>query len=147
MSGLLPGHDLSDITVTDSLPPVTAAQRERLLAAPRTTAAHRAMLTRVPAMRMVETGGRAAADPLPESLSVVAWNLERGLFPEASAARLADGCPGALLVDEALGCGEVFIHIQWASHGSHGSHSCAATGRAAQPTACRDAGHHWGSRA
>ncbi|WP_254050193.1 endonuclease/exonuclease/phosphatase family protein [Limimaricola cinnabarinus] len=100
MSGLLPGHDLSDITVTDRLPPVTAVLRERLLAGPRTTAAHRAMLTRVPAMRMVETGGRAAADPLPESLSVVAWNLERGLFPEASAARLSEHAPQIVLLSE-----------------------------------------------
>lgn len=100
MSGVAERPAPSDITVTDTLPPVTLAERERLLTAPRTTEAHRALMAEVPAMRMVQTGGRASLDVLPDTLSVAAWNLERCLFPEASAAHLAIHAPDVLLVSE-----------------------------------------------
>ena len=88
------------ISVVDTLPPVTEDERARLLAAPRTAEAHRALMAEVPAMRMVQTGGQASVDRLPGRLSLVAWNLERCLFPEASAAHLTRLRPGIVLLSE-----------------------------------------------
>ncbi|APX24434.1 MAG: endonuclease [Rhodobacteraceae bacterium] len=88
------------IRVVSELPPVTGAERARLLAAPRIAEAHREMMADVPAMSMVQTGGTATARDLPATLSVVAWNLERCLFPEDSAAHLAHLAPDVLLLSE-----------------------------------------------
>jgi endonuclease/exonuclease/phosphatase family metal-dependent hydrolase len=88
------------ITVTKRLTPVTKTQQDRLKAAPRTASAHRAMMAEVPAMNEVETGGPASVEALPEALSVVAWNLERCLFPEDSAAHLAPFAPDIVLLSE-----------------------------------------------
>ena len=100
MTARFPGHRLSDIAVTDSLPPVTEAERQRLLTAPRTVEAHRALMAEVPAMRMVQTGGAAPRTTLSATLSFVAWNVERCLFPEESAAHLADLAPDVVLLSE-----------------------------------------------
>ena len=85
-------------TVT-CLPPVTAAEREAILAAPRTAEAHRALMAQVPAMSLLEVGGTASA-PMPETLTVAAWNVERCLFPSDSAAHLAPHAPHVLLLSE-----------------------------------------------
>lgn len=61
MTHLLHQHDLTDITVVETLPEVTQAERARLLAAPRNAQEHQAMLAETPAMRMVQTGGAATA--------------------------------------------------------------------------------------
>lgn len=90
----------SEIRVVEALPEVPATVRERLARGPRTAEAHRAMMAEVPAMRMVQRGGGASAAVLPETLSVVAWNLERCLFPEASAAHLAEAAPDVVLLSE-----------------------------------------------
>lgn len=84
----------------DSLPPVTGAQRAALLAGPRTAEVHRALMAEVPAMAAVETGSTASAETLPKVLSVVAWNLERCLFPEDSAAHLERFAPDVVLLSE-----------------------------------------------
>lgn len=88
------------ITLTDTLPPVTVDERHRLLTAPRTAEAHRALMAEVPAMSMVQTGGTASAPQFPATLSVVAWNVERCLFPEDSAAHLAPRAPDIVLLSE-----------------------------------------------
>lgn len=88
------------ITVTDRLPPVTAAERARLLEAPRNAAAHRALMQEVPAMRMVQTGGGASIDRLPAEFNAVAWNVERCLFPAESAAHLSGHAPEVVLLSE-----------------------------------------------
>ncbi|MEJ2028780.1 MAG: endonuclease/exonuclease/phosphatase family protein [Maritimibacter sp.] len=88
------------ISVVDELPPVTAEDRARLLAAPRTSDAHRALMAATPAMNAVQTGGAATAERLPTRLSVVAWNVERCLFPSESAAHLAPLSPDVVLLSE-----------------------------------------------
>ncbi|QFU09545.1 Endonuclease/Exonuclease/phosphatase family protein [Rhodobacteraceae bacterium THAF1] len=100
MSALLAEDAMPAITVADALPNVTKAQRDRLLDAPRTAEAHRAMMLDVPAMRMVQTGGAPSISVLPGSVTAVAWNLERCLFPEESAAHLAIHSPDVVLLSE-----------------------------------------------
>ncbi|MCV6585781.1 MAG: endonuclease/exonuclease/phosphatase family protein [Marinibacterium sp.] len=84
----------------DCLPAVTADTRARILASPRTADAHRDLLDAVPAMNAVQTGGRARATTLPAQLSVAAWNVERCLFPEATADHLAPLAPDVVLLSE-----------------------------------------------
>lgn len=88
------------IDIVDTLPPVTQAQRDALTAGPRTAETHRRLMAEVPAMMSVQTGGEASAGNLPEKLSVVAWNLERGLFPGDSAAHIAPLAPDVVLLSE-----------------------------------------------
>ena len=79
---------------------VGAADRDRILAAPRTDEAHRALLASLPGMNAVQCGGTANASQLPETFAVVAWNLERCLFPEDSAAHLAGIAPQIVMLSE-----------------------------------------------
>ncbi len=89
------------ITATlPELPAVTQEERARILAAPRTAAAHRQLLAAVPAMNALQTGGAARGEHLPESFSVAAWNVERCLFPEQTATHLAPVAPDILLLSE-----------------------------------------------
>ncbi len=85
---------------TARLPVPSAADRAAIAALPRTVAAHDAHLATVPAMTTVETGGTAPAGPLAFPLRVAAWNLERCLFPKASAALLAGTGAQAVLLSE-----------------------------------------------
>lgn len=57
---------------------------------PREIAVHDAHMATVPGMNLVETGGAANPAPLPFPITVGAWNLERCLFPEDSAQKVAD---------------------------------------------------------
>ena len=82
------------------LPLVTRSEHARILAAPRTAAAHRALLAGLPAMNAVQTGGKASVQLLPASLSIVAWNVERCLFPQANANLLARYDPDIVLLSE-----------------------------------------------
>ncbi|MHA3979535.1 endonuclease/exonuclease/phosphatase family protein [Halovulum sp. GXIMD14794] len=85
-------------TTTSALPPVTEAQKAEILNAPRTTEAHRALMEAVPAMSMLQVGGPGGNAPLPTGFTVAAWNLERCIDPEASAALLkAQGVSVVLL--------------------------------------------------
>jgi endonuclease/exonuclease/phosphatase family metal-dependent hydrolase len=88
------------LTQVSVLPPVTTAERTRILDAPRTAHAHRELLGSLPAMNAVQLGGTAHADVLPTSFSVAAWNVERCLFPEDTAAHLASIAPHIVLVSE-----------------------------------------------
>tara|TARA_R110002020_G_scaffold86731_1_gene214097 strand:+ start:4786 stop:5802 length:1017 start_codon:yes stop_codon:yes gene_type:complete len=97
--------EIHDETV-DRLPLVSARTREAILAAPRTTEAHRAFMAELPAMSLVETGGGGtdADAPAPQILTVAAWNLQRCLFVEKSAALLAAQQPDVILLSE-MDCG------------------------------------------
>ncbi|MEM7523350.1 MAG: endonuclease/exonuclease/phosphatase family protein [Pseudomonadota bacterium] len=85
---------------TGALPPVTVGQRARILAAPRTAAAHAALLAEIPAMAMLEVGGDPGAPRLSAGFAAAAWNVERCLFPEASAAHLGPFAPEVILLSE-----------------------------------------------
>ena len=82
------------------LPTVTEAERAKILAAPRTSDVHRSLLAGLPGMNTVRTGGAAQEAQLPAEFTVLAWNLERCLFPEDSAAHVADIAPQVLLLSE-----------------------------------------------
>ncbi|MGO4916351.1 endonuclease/exonuclease/phosphatase family protein [Pseudogemmobacter sp. W21_MBD1_M6] len=89
MTGILP-----------ELPQVTPDERARILASPRTAASHRDLLGALPGMNAVQTGGAASVACLPADLSVVAWNVERCLFPQESADLLAAYAPHIVLLSE-----------------------------------------------
>ena len=91
-------------SILDVLPPVSPAQHDSILQAPRTAAAHQALLRDVPAMHALEVGGAARLDRLPANLTVAAWNVERCLFPEDSAALLGRYQPDLVLLSE-MDCG------------------------------------------
>ena len=80
------------------LPRVTQAQRQAILDAPRTSDAHRGLLASLPAMNAVQVGGTPCADALPPEFTVVAWNTERCLFPQASAGHLGGIAPDVVLL-------------------------------------------------
>ncbi|PRY78169.1 endonuclease/exonuclease/phosphatase family metal-dependent hydrolase [Yoonia maritima] len=82
------------------LPLVTETQRDQILSALPTPEAHRALMHQIPAMSLIETGGHAA-DTLEGPVTVAAWNLERCLFPKASADHLRPFAPDVVLVSEA----------------------------------------------
>jgi len=77
---------------------VTADQRRAIETSPRTSAAHRALMAGVPAMAMLEVGGTAGGGAGPAT--VAAWNIERCLFPGASAAHLTPFAPQVILLSE-----------------------------------------------
>ncbi|WP_233416984.1 endonuclease/exonuclease/phosphatase family protein [Halovulum marinum] len=85
---------------TPELPPVTDAQKAAILSAPRTAEAHRRLMAGLPALHRIQTGGRGGDAPLRAGFTAAAWNLERGLFPEASAALLAAQGVDAVLLSE-----------------------------------------------
>ncbi|GGX48742.1 endonuclease [Tateyamaria omphalii] len=82
------------------LDPVSDAQREHILSAPRTSDAHRQLLNNLPAMNAVQWGGRAQRAKLPDELTVAAWNVERCLFPDACAEHLEPIKPDIILLSE-----------------------------------------------
>lgn len=86
--------------VVDALPLVSDEDRARIIAAPKTADAHRQIMASLPAMNAVQVGGTASTTALPRELSVVAWNMERCLFPEASADQIRDKAPDIVLLSE-----------------------------------------------
>jgi endonuclease/exonuclease/phosphatase family metal-dependent hydrolase len=86
--------------IVDVLPLVTEDQRAAILAAPRTAEAHGDLLASVPAMNLLEVGGKGGATVLPASFGVAAWNVERCLFPQASADHLLPHNLGVVLLSE-----------------------------------------------
>ncbi|MBU4527663.1 MAG: endonuclease/exonuclease/phosphatase family protein [Hoeflea sp.] len=61
-------------------------------------------MAEIAAMRMVETGGAPSEATVPQIFTVAAWNIERCLFPEKSAALLAAQTPDVVLLSE-VDCG------------------------------------------
>lgn len=86
--------------ILGALPRVTAAERARILAAPRTSEANAELMASIPAMTALEQGGVPARKVLPRSFTVAAWNVERCLFPNDSADHLAQHAPAIVLLSE-----------------------------------------------
>jgi len=86
------------------LPAVTSDQRAEIMAAPRTTTAHRSLMASLSAMNALQVGGQATATQLPAQITVAAWNVERCLFPEETAAHLGPITPDIVLLSE-VDCG------------------------------------------
>ena len=82
------------------LPDITEADRTRILASERTAVAHKDLLADIEAMNVLEIGGHGRLDRLPGRFSVAAWNVERCLFPDRSAAHLAEHAPSVVLLSE-----------------------------------------------
>ncbi len=74
---------------TTELTMLCHAERDAIADLPRKVAAHDAHLAALPCMTTVEVGGPAPSTPLTFPLTIAAWNLERCLFPAASAAKIA----------------------------------------------------------
>lgn len=75
---------------TDRLALVSQDTREAFAASDKTVGAHDALMDSLPAMNALEAAGApSASGPLAFPFTVAAWNLERCLFPEPSAAHLA----------------------------------------------------------
>ncbi|SOH95694.1 Endonuclease/Exonuclease/phosphatase family protein [Monaibacterium marinum] len=88
------------IRVVEQLTLVTDAERNRILTDPRTPEAHRALMADIPAMTELQRGGTATREVLPKAPNVIAWNLERCLFPEQSAEHLVPHSPTLILLSE-----------------------------------------------
>lgn len=86
--------------IVDELPAVTPDQRADILSAPRTAAAHRDLMRTIPAMNALQRGGKAKKVQLPTEFNIAAWNVERCLFPEATAAHLSAIAPDIVLLSE-----------------------------------------------
>lgn len=82
-----------------ALPKITEAQKALIPSSPRTTSAHADLMAEMPAMHVLEVGGRPQR-PLSKDFTVAAWNLERCLFPKASAEFLAARAPSLVLLSE-----------------------------------------------
>ena len=86
--------------ILDRLPPVTPDMRNQITSAPRTAEAHRQLLASIEAMNAVEVGGTASSDELPAEITVLAWNVERCLFPEKTADHIRQIAPQVVLLSE-----------------------------------------------
>lgn len=89
---------------TGRLPLVSEEQKQAILSSARTSDVHRAFMASIPAMALVETGGAPTQDQLSQVLTIAAWNAERCLFPEKSAALLEARQPDVVLLSE-VDCG------------------------------------------
>ncbi len=90
MSDIAPAPFIGPFTTArPALTPVSSGQMAKLRTLPPERDAHDAAMAALPAFREIELGGRVTR-PAPEGpLRIAAWNLERCLYPEASAALLA----------------------------------------------------------
>ncbi len=84
-----------------TLDAVSLDERAGLADGGKTIEAHDAIMSRLGAMNMIETGGSPSRTlPLAFPFKVSAWNLERCLFVEDSAAHLAANDPAIVLLSE-----------------------------------------------
>ncbi|MCT4578209.1 endonuclease/exonuclease/phosphatase family protein [Donghicola sp.] len=90
--------------VVDVLPPATEAQIDAIRIAPRTATAHRVLLADLDCMNAVQVGGQGPSTPLPADPRIIAWNVERCLFPEETAAQVAAHGADVALLSE-VDCG------------------------------------------
>lgn len=86
-------------TIT-ALTTLSQAERDTIATLPRHVAAHDAHLAALPCMTTIEVGGTAPTAPLAFPLTVAAWNLERCLFPAASAGKIAATGAQVVLLSE-----------------------------------------------
>ncbi|MBO9475272.1 endonuclease [Shimia sp. R10_1] len=83
-----------------TLPAISKAEQQRILDTPRTVPAHQALLADTPAMNAIQIGGESHRTSLPTDITVAAWNVERCLFPEDTAAHLSTVAPDIVLLSE-----------------------------------------------
>lgn len=94
-------HTRGIFTQEVSAPTVVSPQRRTELAdGSRTLEAHAAALLSTPAMTEIRRGGKATEATLSFPLTIGAWNLERCLMPEQSAAVLAREGAALVLLSE-----------------------------------------------
>ena len=84
---------------TEALPRVPREEREAILALDPSPAVHARIAASLPGLRRVEVAAPGGAPALVEA-RIVAWNAERGRFPEAAAALLRGAGADALLLSE-----------------------------------------------
>lgn len=87
-------------TLVSALPNVTDEERNRILTVQRNAQEHRDLLANIPAMASLEVGGQGTLEVLPAEFEIAAWNVERCLFPDRSAAHLAPHRPLIILLSE-----------------------------------------------
>ncbi len=78
----------------------TLEERAAFRTLEKSEAVHRKLIADLTCMNRVEARVEGPLQPLHFPLTVAAWNLERGLFVEASADRLADQRAGIVLLSE-----------------------------------------------
>jgi endonuclease/exonuclease/phosphatase family metal-dependent hydrolase len=92
-------------TEVEALTELSQDERSALLALPDTRAAHTAAHAGIAAFSQVETGGAIAAPAGGTTLRIGAWNVERCLYPEETAAMLIKhGVAAVLLTEMDNGC-------------------------------------------
>ncbi|PZV38183.1 endonuclease/exonuclease/phosphatase family protein [Mesorhizobium kowhaii] len=79
---------------------VPIADREAMRDGPRDSATHLRLAAAIPALGQVEIGGKASRESVGETLTVVAWNVERLRHGDAIAATLAGQGPDVVLLSE-----------------------------------------------
>ncbi|MEM0899176.1 MAG: endonuclease/exonuclease/phosphatase family protein [Pseudomonadota bacterium] len=84
----------------DVIPTVPEALKRRIEGSPKTADAHRELLRDTAAMHVVEHRGTGSSTKLRNEFTVAAWNLERCLDPEGSAALLLAQKPDIVLLSE-----------------------------------------------
>nr|WP_319390448.1 endonuclease/exonuclease/phosphatase family protein [uncultured Cohaesibacter sp.] len=92
---------LFETATCSSLPEVSPQLSEAIQSAEKTQKAHRALFARLDALHLLETGGEMPkARPLADRITVMAWNLQRCLYPEQSADLLRPHDPDVILLSE-----------------------------------------------
>ncbi|WP_457152273.1 endonuclease/exonuclease/phosphatase family protein [Mesorhizobium sp. P5_C1] len=79
---------------------VPIADREAMRDGPRDSATHLRLAAATPALGQIEIGGRASRESAGETLTVVAWNVERLRHGDAVAATLVGQSPDVVLLSE-----------------------------------------------
>ena len=90
--------------IVEALTLVSEVEKQQILQAPKSPDSHRKLMKAVPAMSEIEKGGHASVSKLGEDVTVAAWNLERCLFVEQSATKLAALGADVVLLSE-MDCG------------------------------------------
>lgn len=86
--------------VVEALPSIDLAEAKTFFNGIRNTESHSQALNHFRAFQSVEVGGAAKVDSLPSTFRVMAWNMERCMFPLESAKLLQRFNPDVLLVSE-----------------------------------------------
>ena len=94
------GANEAGTNLVPTLTRITDDQKQQIKASERTAIAHDQLLASLPAMTELEVGGEGSLDRLPSGFTVAAWNVERCLFPERSAAHLAPHATTVVLLSE-----------------------------------------------
>ncbi|WP_119307111.1 endonuclease/exonuclease/phosphatase family protein [Cohaesibacter haloalkalitolerans] len=92
---------LFETATCSSLPQVSPDLSRDIQCSEKTPQEHRALFARLDALHLLETGGEMPMPhPLADRITVMAWNLQRCLFPEQSADLLRPHDPDVILLSE-----------------------------------------------